>query len=377
MARFRICPDTASSGQTAMEDIRRQLDDLQGEAVQIRKELSFRIRQREEIEEDLKRIEQHITAQEQDSAHLAECLHTAVETYRQTEQRVVMEYTGETGYDLWDPENWMPIGIIGTGLLPLILNPLTAPGMIGSVIGQKFGEVIVDGIVNKKPSNSWAHGEIGAEGEFLGVDTSVKASGDVLGYDLKGEVNADVDFGKGKVGAGVKGSATGYLLKGELEGNYGYLSSEATAYAGVAAVSAEAGAYLFKEGEFCPEAMIKAKAEANALSGSIKNTLGTEDFNVHSKAEGAVGTASAEVECGFSKDEGFKARAEVGAAIASGTVEGGFTLFGWNVDLGITGEAGAVGAGGGMEVSANSFELEGKLAALVGLGIKIRVSRST
>lgn len=377
MARFRIYPDTASSGQAAMEEIRRQLDDLQSEAVRIRKGLSFRIRQREEIDENLKRIEQRITAQEQDSAHLAECLRTAVETYRQTEQRVMMEYTGETGYDLWDPRNWLPIGIIGTGLLPLILNPMTWPITTGIVIGKKFGEVVADGIENKKTSNSWLHGEASAEGEFLGVNTSGKASGDVLGYDLKGEVNAGVDFGRGEVGAGVKGSATGYLLKGELEGQYGYLSRKATAYVGVAAVSAEAGAYLLKDGEFNPGAKIKAKAEAKGLSGSIKDTFGTEDFNVHSKAEGAVGTASAEVECVLNKDEGFKAKAKVGAAIASGTVESGFTLFGWNVDVGITGEAGAIGVGGGLEVSANSVELEGNLAALLGLGLKIKVSRST
>ena len=116
-----------------------------------------------------------------------------------------------------------------------------------------------------------------------------------------------------------------------------------------------------------------AGAEASGATGEVGARFGTDDYNVHVGAEGTAGHAVAEAGASIS-DEGVSLKAEVGAAALEGEVEGGFTLFGFNVDVSASGAVGAVGAGGEFNVTTNSVSIGGNIAALLGLGLNIKVS---
>lgn len=371
MPRFKIYTDTAVMGQTALEEIGRELDSLHSEASQIRKSLRFQIRQRDQIDRNLKRIEKMISCQQDDSVRLAGCLRSAIDTYQKTEQQVVLEYTGDTAYRLIDilkdPAIWyLPIQL--PNLLPLILTPGILPIAGAVAAGADLWSKIPD-------KGSVYHGEVTGEGEFLGVSTSGTISGDVLGYSKSEKAYAEFDMAKGKVGAAVTGTIAGYILQGTAEGNWGILSGEAKAQVGVLEGYGEAKGVLFEDGEFNPELSLKARGRVEGITGEAKGQIGSDDYNVHVQGNGYVGVAKAEAKAVISAEEGVSLKAEAGAAALAGTAKAGFTIGDWNIDFSITGEAGAIGAGAGFSASADSVEIEGKLSALLGLGLKLRISR--
>ncbi|MBE6947726.1 MAG: hypothetical protein E7454_05700 [Ruminococcaceae bacterium] len=213
-----------------------------------------------------------------------------------------------------------------------------------------------------------------AEGDFFGVGASTGYAANALYYDGKVKNSAKWDLDKGNIEASTKASIEAGLADISGEVSLGIASAESELAVGVLAAEATGKISIMREGQFDPSVEIGAKASAKGITGETETQLGTEDFNVHAKAEGVVGVAEAEAKAGFGEEEGIYAKAEVGAAVFQGEASAGFTLFGIRIDAAIEGEALSVGAEAEFNIQKNSFELGGKLSFLAGLGLKIKIS---
>lgn len=202
---------------------------------------------------------------------------------------------------------------------------------------------------------------------------TVTTEGQLLGYSANIKHNVGFDLEKGLVGASITGKAEGYVAKGEVKSEIGLASVTLGGAALTGSVSGEAKAILFEGGKLDPQLKLRAAAEAVGLKGTIDQRFGNDQFNIHQGAEGKVGDASAEAYAVVGKD-GIGVGAGADAAVFKGEVKQGFTLFGVNIDVSAQGEALAVGAEAKFGVDKESFELGGKLSALAGLGLNLKIS---
>lgn len=381
MAYWKARPDVADI--YTLQEIERVLDDLQDETNRVRSSISFQLRCREQIDANLRRSVSRIQRERNDAQRMASGLSRSMELYQKAEQDAAGQYNGSGGqvpsgadsgggapkFPSFGAIDWPPFTTFtDVSWLPFV-GSLLFPGLPAVV------QAVTKNLPPEWPSGSasvWG-GSVGTEGSFLGAHTSGTADWSALGVEGKMNGFADWDLDKGMAGAGVKGEVEGYLGKVETEGEWGWLSGGAALAVGTAAVSGEAGAYLFRDGKLDPSLRLKAGAEVKGISGEAKAQFGSDDYNVHISGEGSVGYANAEAGCALGRD-GISAKAEVGAAAVKGEVQGGFTLFGIKIDVAAEGSALSVGAGAEFNATSNSFELGGKLAFLAGLGLKIKVS---
>lgn len=127
-----------------------------------------------------------------------------------------------------------------------------------------------------------------------------------------------------------------------------------------------------KTGKLKPEFKAKGEISVAELQGEANGRLGSDDFNVHGKAKGALNTAYAKGEVSFSKDS-FKAGGEVGYYAAKGEVSGGFTLFGIKFDVKAEGGVGGASAKFGCKKEGKSagFDIGGGLGIGGGLSFNV------
>lgn len=244
------------------------------------------------------------------------------------------------------------------------------------------------GIFGTVAKGSVLSGATNATKWFFGYKGQVGAEGNVLGGEVKTSSSGSWDPTKGEIGAEAKVSADGYLAKGKVSAGLGIASIAATGTVGAVGASGKIGATLFKDGKFAPTIGAEAKASASAAKGDIKANIGSEDNNVHAKASGQVlsAEASAKVNAGKIQYEdssgntktGYGVEAEVGAEayVAKGSISGGFTILGIDVDVSVEGKAGGGGAKAGGNVTSSSASGEIGLGLLVGLGAKVDVDWS-
>lgn len=234
-----------------------------------------------------------------------------------------------------------------------------------------------DGILTKfftndlKVSGALSVSEKESEVDLLGA--TVKGSTSALFYEGKIKNSASWDLEKGTAGLKSSASIKAGLAQATGEASYGWASAAGKVEVGTASAECYAGINLISDGQFDPEIAVGAKASAELLSGEAELQLGSDDYNIHAKAEGAVGVAEAEVKAKVSED-GVELGAEVGAAVFSGELSGGVTIFGIKIDITAKGEALAVGAEASFTMESDEIELSGKLATVLGLGLKIKVS---
>ncbi len=209
--------------------------------------------------------------------------------------------------------------------------------------------------------------------DFLGIGAGAGYAVNCLFYEAKIKNSAEWDLDKGNIGISTKASAKGGLAKLSGDVSYGLASTSGEIEVGTIEGSVKSTFSFMKDGELDPQFEVGVKAAAEGISAEIEQQFGTDDFNLHKKAEGVVGVAEAEAKAAISKD-GITAKAEVGAAALQGEVTGGITVFGINIDVSAKGEVAAIGAGAEFNASEDSFELGGKLAFLAGLGLKVKVS---
>lgn len=233
-------------------------------------------------------------------------------------------------------------------------------GPVFGTIGGWYGGLIDDPLIKE------------GQGQFLGADTYGKVGLSGPGYEIinEGEHSLDEDG----LGYERKIGIEGYALKGEAEGQIGLLSGDATVKAiGGSVVGTAQFSLINEKGEFDPGLELGAEGKAYVLNGEANARFGTDDYNIHIGGEGSVCVAEASAGIQINED-GVEFGAEAGAAVLKGEARGGFTIFGITIDAEVEGEVLGVGAGAGFKAEDNSIELFGKLSAILGAGIKLKIS---
>lgn len=217
-----------------------------------------------------------------------------------------------------------------------------------------------------------------------GVHTAATVSGGLLNGELSFGVHADGDQDK-NVGVSAEIEAKGTLAEGKVTGKYGYLYGDMSGAVGAGSVKGEAKATLFQEGKFDPQLSATASASVAVAQGEVEAGFGTEDNNVHVKASGELGTAEAEAGLQLGKVENAKTgQLETGVSVsasakatgAKGTVSGGTTICGIDIDVSVSGEAGSVGVEAGASITESGFKVNAGVAALLGVDGSISVDWS-
>lgn len=275
------------------------------------------------------------------------------------------------------PGFWTGPYMVGEGFISGIWGPLAGSTLTVKKYFLDKNITLTEKLklgVNEKTDSGYTGNLFEYDSELSSGYAKVGTNAKLFGYEYnKPSGFADWDFEKGRVGAGIEAGIEGYVAKGEVRSQIGLLSSTAQVTALTAGVQGEAKAVLFDKGKFDPKLKVGVNAEATALKGSVEKQFGTDDFNIHSGAEGKVGTAKAEATAFIGK-EGVGAKAEAGAAVFKGEVKSGFSLFGINVDFSVEGEALSVGAKAEFGVKEGEIKLGGKLSFLAGLGLNLKIS---
>lgn len=362
MSQFKVSTTQADAGYQALEETSRLLEELGSEGWRVYTSLSFQIRCREQVDAHLRVALQRLERQQEDAHRLARGLSQSMERYQAAEAAVVGEYEGAAAQ--------MGSSILSiAAILPLLL-PLLGPAAIPALV---FGALFTPGWGKNWPKGSLFGGSVEGAGEFLGIGASGSAHWNGPGYTLSSEQYFGWNEEGDSWGAAIKGEVEGYLFQGGVEGQWGLLSGNVEAALGQIGAYGEVKAVLFEDGAFHPELSVNAGVEASGATGEVGVQFGTDDYNLHVGAEGTAGHAVAETEVSLS-DEGVVLKGEVGAAALEGEVEGGFTIFGVNIDVSASGAVGAVGVGGEFSATTDSFTIGGEIAALLGLGLNIKVS---
>lgn len=271
---------------------------------------------------------------------------------------------------------------------------VTAVGVAGSTLFKGFRDLgsfenaIKTLFKDGKIAGSLAEGSVFMNGQLAGIDVGMNAKGDVLGASVTTGGKAKWDLEKGDVGIEGNIKAEVHLASGELEANVGYLNGKIEGKIGSAEAQGSLGATLWKDGKFAPSIGVEGKASAKVAEGGVEASFGSDNYNVHSSAEGSVLGAEAEASAKAGvitykdKDGTIKtkygAEAKVGAEayLAQGEVKTGFTLFGIEVNASVEGKVGGGGAAAGGEVTSGGVGASLDLGLGVGVGVDISVDWS-
>lgn len=244
-------------------------------------------------------------------------------------------------------------------------------------------------IEDGKASGPLLSGSIEGNGAFVGFDTSGKLEGELVGGSAKAKAGGSWNLQEKNASISASAEVEGHLAKGSALGNIGLLGGKVEGSVGNVGAKGEVGASLFRDGKFSPSLGASASAEASVAKGSAQANFGSDEYDVHAKANGSVLTAKAKAEANVGVitylDESsgrttraFGAGAEVGAEayLAEGTVSGGVTICGIKFDIGVSGKAGGAGAKAGGQVTTKNIAGEADLGLGVGVGVKFNVDFS-
>ena len=199
--------------------------------------------------------------------------------------------------------------------------------------------------------------------------------GGAIGYDL---LDGKVKYSPGSV------SLDFALAKGSISGKSEYAKGSLEATLGKLSASGKIKASIFEDGKLRPGLLAQAKAGGSVLYGEANGQLGTDKYNIHTKAKGDLltGEASASAGVGVIEKEdsngnksttvGLKAKAGAEAYLAKGEVSGGFTIGGVKIDVSVGAKAGGAGAKAGGELTAGGASVD--LGAGLGLGGELGVA---
>lgn len=284
-----------------------------------------------------------------------------------------------------DIDEWIRPDIVRWDLLVLLLLGPGAVlgGIAGAVLGGSSGTVT--GSATSDNRTSVFSGGISGSGNAWGVPCAGALGYSLLGYDTDTIAKASWNLEKGNAGLKYGGKFSVYGAQGSASGNFGVLGGSAQGSVGNAAVSGTVNATLFENGHFTPSIGLEAKAEASVLKGKAEGYVGSKDNNVHVKGRGTVLGAEAKAEGKLGvitttdpktgekvTSYGVKGTAAAEAYLAEGRVSGGVTIFGIDIDVGVSGKAGGAGVKVGGSVTTNG--ISGEVGAGLGLGAGVEVS---
>ena len=287
---------------------------------------------------------------------------------------------------------------------------LTRGTGIGSIIDKIISDNPIADIIDQIPDSPWQHITID---RYPGIDENIRIDADSLfplmggmtlvGQDVVGEKTVGVseteengkrisykefnsDDGNGNLYIfTAEGDADIEGLRAYAEGSAAVVEGEIGAEGKYAAGSI-GGSILQVEGEAsfgipdsfsvggdgAKTAGLVLSASGNVVSAEAEGRLGTEKYNVHGEAEGALVGAGAGVEAGLVMEDGqvsLKAEAGAEAYWAKGEVSGGVTIFGIAIDVGVEGMVGVQAEAGG-EIGLGGVDLNLGLGP-IGLDVAI------
>lgn len=295
----------------------------------------------------------------------------------------------------------------------LSIDDLAKAGLIPALVGAVIGSIGVsisptdesrtENAEDTTPLGDKWHDSVWSSegyktGEFLGIGTNGKTTAEFLSASAEygGHALFETDFDENgkpiwdefEIGAGVTGKVEGHLLTGEAAGNWGYLNGKGEAAIGNVGVEGEAGITLFEDGKFAPSLNAEASAKASVLEVDGEVSFGSDNNNVHvqgdatvlgaeASAEGNIGRITIEDESGNTEVVwGVKGEAKAEAYIAEGSVEGGFSIFGIDIDIGVEGKLGGAGVGVGGHATSGGVSGSVDLGLGVGAGLEISIDWS-
>lgn len=230
-------------------------------------------------------------------------------------------------------------------------------------------------------------GEASVGTTVMGLSATALAKGSISNFktDYGLTLGQKIDDSGNLTSLGVEAKAGAYysVASGELEGSLGMLKGNIKGSVGNAAVEGRIGASLIDDGKFSPSIYAKANAGASVLKGSASYSVGTDENNVFTKAEGEVLGAKANAEGSVGvitttdsdgtthKSFGVKGSAGAEAYIAQGSVSRGFTFMGIKVTGSVSGKAGGAGVSAGGSITTGGAS--GEIGAGLGLGVGIKI----
>lgn len=384
MEEFKV---TVKRLQNCGNDITNMSTDMRNMASAVRtvrSSLRSKIVREEEIGRRLKDI---TDAMEQIDSRLTQYGNKAVtigDLYSQAEQRIVGA-SAETVSKAAEAGAAVIGGVIAGGGAGGAMTDGGGAGGGGGGTGGRGPEKTDDGDPDKEIA--WIKGGKEKDGKIFGVDSHGEIKGELVGasYDTKLESGLqweeEIDENGNKkmmlsdatlLTAGIVGEA--HFAKGSASGNIGLARGEVNGTVGKLSAEGSVTAALIKDGKLAPQLDVKAEASAVAAEGDVKVEIGSENNNIHAKAEGKAGVATASAEAGIGKityetktgetQTGYGVKGEVGAEayLAEGKVSGGINIFGIQIDAGVGGKLGGAGA------SAGGYATTGGVGGSVSLG---------
>ena len=381
MSYYEINTAGARGHQNAMGGYERKLKSNLITVQSASSSLGMRIKQSENIKARLKACIENLQNGDASLRSLEEILGETLRLYKDAEKygkdsagRLKTSIDGNSIYDrlkefiaFVTSQHIFEVGILGPGFSSL----LTAGWNLIETEPGKF-----------KYSLLGAQSEI--ETSILGIGVGAAAAAGL--YNISGELKPEMEWkvSEGEAKIGVSAGLDASLVSANVEGNVGYLSAGAEVNVGHAAGTGAIGATLFTGGVLTPALYAGVEGKASAVDGKVSAQFGTDDFNRHAEAKGALLTAEGKAgfQAGVITDENgdkkYGVKTEVGAEayLAKGEVTGGFTLFGIKIDGTIEGKAGGAGVKAGGEVSTGAVEGELGLGLGLGVGVKFKVDFS-
>lgn len=139
MAEYKVSAKTAKSCMNAWTEIIGNLDELQQEAINVRQNLSFRIKSREQIDEDLMKIINNIGEHENDVKQLHNTVLKSIDLYTKTENDIISKYEGIEGLKANNNQNNLSSDNSLVSWINSILDLISEYGFIGILVHTLFG----------------------------------------------------------------------------------------------------------------------------------------------------------------------------------------------------------------------------------------------
>lgn len=365
--QMQLCADSFSNCQTALK---RCIDTV----TQTKNHLQWQLRIQMDITAGLNRSVRRMETLQNSMRQMSAVLQKSAEDYRRTEIQIA---TGQSN------------PMIGCMFLPEIFETLgSSAGSFsgGGGFGGGGGGAGIRG--GTDGSNLWSGalftGGVAVGSSLFGLQTSGGASYELFGgsVDTVGKATWKIEEGELNAKCGI--TAGGHAVQGTIEGSVGNRTGSLTGEFLTGSVTGAIGVGLMRDGVFAPSLQGEVKAEGSVLHGEAKYQNGTEDFNVHTNAEGSIltGEVGAKGGIGVITEElpdgrvetyyGVEGKVSAEGYVFQGEVSTGFTLFGIKVDASIEGNALGAGFEAGGKITANGAS--GKIGAGLGVGGGVEIS---
>lgn len=177
----------------------------------------------------------------------------------------------------------------------------------------------------------------------------------------------------------------GYLVKLYSEERNGILYGKSSVSAITGTAKGETKFTLFNKGDFSPSIALGASVAASVLQLMFEGGVGDEQFGARVKANVDLLYAKAEAGAKFGslgKDEkgkelyGAEVKAGAMAAIAQVKAKAGFSIFGVDIDVGLSGYLGAAGVEANASLTNKGINAKAGAAAGLGPGVEISIDWS-